>query len=84
MTDLLKKTKQNLDDIEYEKLLSKVNELNQIQQNLIDCLQEQDKSLDNIENNLDFTLENIDDGNKDLKIAESYYFRYKPIIIGSF
>jgi hypothetical protein len=83
MTNLLKKTNQNLEDIEYEKLLSKVYELNQIQQNLIDCIQKQDTSIDNIESNLDITLNNVEDGNKDIKVAESYYFKYKPIIIGS-
>ena len=83
MTNLLIKSKKNEHDYEYQKIWNKVHELNEIQQNLINCIEEQDNTLDNIENNLDSTLEVVDESNQDLKIAEQYYFKYTPIIIGS-
>ena len=80
MNKLIKKKDTNK---EYKELLFKVHELNQIQQDLINCIDSQDIKLDSIENNLESTMINLDSGNKDLKIANGYYFRYTPIIIGS-
>jgi len=66
-----------------QQLLKDVEELNQIQRNLLDCVHQQSEQINTIEDNMSLSTSKIEDGTSNLKIAESYFFNYTPVIIGT-
>lgn len=72
-----------IEDEKHKQLLEDINELNQIQQNLLNCVNEQSEQINTIEDNLTLTDLKIEKGTEDLKTAEKYFFNYTPIIFGT-
>ena len=72
----------SIDEEKYQQLLEDINELNEIQQNLLDCVNNQSKKF-LIEDNLSITDLKIEQGTDDLKKAEKYFFNYTPVLIGT-
>jgi hypothetical protein len=66
-----------------QKLLKDVEELNQIQKNLLECVHQQSEQINTIEDNMTLTTSKIESGASNLKIAESYFFNYTPVIVGT-
>jgi len=71
------------DTLEYKKLLKNVEDLNSIQNDLLLCIENQGNSLERIDLNITNIDDNIKNANIDLKRAESYFFQYTPIILGT-
>ena len=72
----------NLDKTKYAELLQDIKDMNEINNNLNKLLYDQDQQLDNIETVSTNTVEIINQSNKELDIAASYTFKFKPILIG--
>lgn len=70
-------------DEEDIKLLSSLNDIQEIQQNLLSILYDQDKSLNTIETNMESIYNNISSSKKDIESASLNHVRYIPIVIGS-
>tara|TARA_B100000941_G_C27959593_1_gene280897 strand:- start:69 stop:476 length:408 start_codon:yes stop_codon:yes gene_type:complete len=66
-----------------KKLINSINELNEIQTHLLDCINQQDEKIDNIETNILTTQPLVETGKNELIEAKKYYFTYTPIIIGT-
>ena len=71
------------DTLAYKKLLKNVEDLNSIQNDLLLCIENQGDSLERIDLNITNIDDNIKNANIDLKRAESYFFQYTPIILGT-
>ena len=71
--------KQNKD----QKLKQSLQDLNDIQAELFRLIYEQDETIDNIQSNMSKTEITMEEGRKDLETAQSYYFRYTPILLGA-
>jgi len=71
------------DSLEYKKLLKNVEELNSIQTDLLLCIENQGESLERIDENITNIDITVESGKTDLKMAENYFFKYTPIIIGT-
>ena len=72
------------DEIEARrKLVNSINELNEIQTHLLDCINQQDEKIDNIETNILSTQPLIETGKNELIEAKKYYFTYTPILVGT-
>ena len=65
------------------KLEQSLQDLNDIQNELFRLIYEQDETIDNIQNNMSKTELTMEEGRKELEIAQSYYFRYTPILLGA-
>ena len=65
------------------KLEQSLQDLNDIQNELFRLIYEQDETIDNIQNNMSKTELTMEEGKKELEIAQSYYFRYTPILLGA-
>lgn len=74
---------QNEDPERVQQLLQDVEELNQIQKNLLECVHQQSEQINTIEDNMSSASTKIDNGTSNLKIAESYFFNYTPVIVGT-
>ena len=72
----------NQDNTKYAELLQDIKDMNEINNNLNKLLYDQDQQLDNIETVSTNTVEIINQSNKELDIATSYTFKFKPILIG--
>jgi hypothetical protein len=85
MTNLLLKYKEQ--EVSYDqeqvKLASDLQDIAEIQTHLLDYVRQQNHPLLRIEENIAKAKINIEEGHKDLEIANSYYVSYKPILIGS-
>ena len=64
-------------------LKKKILEINEIQSNILECVDTQGKKLDSIEEHISTIDNQVDMGTKDLKLANKYYFGYKPIFLGA-
>jgi len=60
-----------------------LQDLNDIQNELFRLIYEQNETIDNIQNNMSKTELTMEEGRKELEIAQSYYFRYTPILLGA-
>ena len=67
---------------EGRKLIQSIQDLNDIQTNLLDIVSTQDEKIDNMSNIIETTNIVVEQGTKDLEIAQKYYFSYKPILAG--
>ena len=67
---------------EGRKLIQSIQDLNDIQTNLLDIVSTQDEKIDNMSNIIETTNIIVEQGTKDLEIAQKYYFSYKPILAG--
>ena len=67
---------------EGRKLIQSIQDLNDIQTNLLDIVSTQDEKIDNMSNIIETTNLVVEQGTKDLEIAQKYYFSYKPILAG--
>lgn len=85
MTQLFLNNEKN--DLNFDILLNdeqtqKLMDINKIQENLIDCVEQQNLSLDRIENNISTIHNNIECSLNKLKEADKNYINYSPIILG--
>lgn len=71
------------DSLEYKKLLRNVEELNSIQNDLLLCIENQGESLERIEENISNIDNTVETAKTDLQQAESYFFKYTPILLGT-
>ena len=78
----MEQTEENLvnDNTNLEQSLQ---DLNDIQNELFRLIYEQNETIDNIQNNMSKTELTMEQGRKELEIAQSYYFRYTPILLGA-
>ena len=78
----MEQTEENLvnDNTNLEQSLQ---DLNDIQNELFRLIYEQNETIDNIQNNMSKTELTMEEGRKELEIAQSYYFRYTPILLGA-
>ena len=67
----------------HQKLKQSLQDLNDIQTELFRLIYEQDETIDNIQSNMSKTEITMEEGRKDLETAQSYYFRYTPILLGA-
>ena len=65
-----------------EEIVQGINDINDIQINLSEVIYNQNDRLNSIEDNMSTINNNLDDANNDLKIADSYYFSYTPVLVG--
>ena len=86
MTQLLIQTKIDPllqpDIYEDETIKRDLIDMSIIQHNLLSYITNQQDTLNRIEDNIENTSMTVQHGLKDLEVANSYYFNYKPIIIG--
>ena len=78
--------KYKIDDYNENQLIElkkKILEINDIQSNILECVDSQGKKLDSIEENITNIDHNIELGTNNLKSANKYYFGYKPIFFGA-
>ena len=68
---------------QYKELYQKIEDLNKIQSNLLECVTIQGAQIDSIENNITDTQVFVDTGKEHLIEANKYFFRYTPILLGS-
>ena len=66
-----------------KKLIKTLNELSEIQANISDLLLQQDERINKIENNIDYTENQVKLALDDLAECDKMYFSYKPIIAGT-
>ena len=66
-----------------KKLIKTLNELSEIQANISDLLLQQDERINRIENNIDYTENQVKLALDDLAECDKMYFSYKPIIAGT-
>lgn len=66
-----------------KKLIKTLNELSEIQANISDLLLQQDERINRIENNIDYTENQVKLALDDLAECDRMYFSYKPIIAGT-
>ena len=66
-----------------KKLIKTLNELSEIQANISDLLLQQDERINKIENNIDYTENQVKSALDDLAECDRMYFSYKPIIAGT-
>ena len=66
-----------------KKLITSINELNEIQAYLLECINDQDEKIDNIESSLISAEPQIESAKNELIEAKKYYFTYTPILIGT-
>ena len=66
-----------------KKLIKTLNELSEIQANISDLLLQQDERINKIENNIDYTENQVKLALDDLAECDRMYFSYKPIIAGT-
>ena len=78
----MEQTEENLVN-DNTKLEQSLQDLNDIQNELFRLIYEQDETIDNIQNNMLNTELTMEEGRKELEIAQSYYFRYTPILLGA-
>ena len=78
----MEQTEENLvnDNTNLEQSLQ---DLNDIQNELFRLIYEQNETIDNIQNNMSKTELTMEEGRKELEIAQSYYFKYTPILLGA-
>ena len=63
-------------------LIDTLRDMNEIQKNLAELVESQQSGIDTIENNIIKTEELSKNAIKELQIADSLFFSYKPIILG--
>ena len=66
-----------------KKLIKTLNELSEIQANISDLLLQQDERINRIDNNIDYTENQVKLALDDLAECDRMYFSYKPIIAGT-
>lgn len=76
-------TKNQEIDNENNELLSSLNEIQEIQQNLVSLIYNQNTNLNRIEDNIDNVSNNLQVSLKNIDEASLYQTRYLPVIIGS-
>ena len=64
------------------RLFKSMQELNEIQTHLLECVESQDEKIDSIQANIISTDTQIEHGTEDLIEAQRYSFKYSPILIG--
>ena len=64
-------------------LIDTIRDINIIQKNLAELVENQQEKIDSIENNITQTENLSKNALEELKIADSLFFSYKPIIVGS-
>ena len=74
---------QESNQVDNNNLEQSLLDLNDIQTELFRLIYEQDQTIDNIQNNMSKTEITMEEGRKDLEVAQSYYFRYTPILLGA-
>jgi len=74
--------REEIEELEREKLLKEIHQLYQIQQDLNEIIQEQKPKINSIESNIDISKINIEHGTYDIKQAESYSFNKVSIFLG--
>ena len=65
-----------------KKLISSLQDLKEIQNNLNDLLLKQDHELSRVDENMSLSENRLENSFKDLTEADNMYFSYKPIVIG--
>tara|TARA_B110001469_G_C9568497_1_gene281907 strand:- start:90 stop:449 length:360 start_codon:yes stop_codon:yes gene_type:complete len=68
---------------ELNELQKNILDLNEIQQNLLECISYQGDKIDTIEEHIEHSNLSIVESNTNLKIADTYFFNYSPILIGT-
>ena len=72
------------DSPEYKKLISSLHDLEYIQTDLHNIILSQNVKLKNVNKKNNTIQDNLISSTNELEIADTYYFSYKPIIIGTF
>ena len=67
---------------EQNKLISSLEDLKDIQNNLNDLLLKQDHELSRVDENMSLSENRLENSFNDLKDADNMYFSYKPVMIG--
>lgn len=67
---------------EQNKLISSLEDLKEVQNNLNDLLLKQDHELSRVDENMSLSENRLENSFNDLKEADNMYFSYKPILIG--
>ena len=84
MTQLYKeKELEPLLNSEEMNIINTIKDMNDIQKNLAELVVYQQEKIDTIENNISKTEDLSKNALNELKIADSLFFSYKPILIGS-